>query len=78
MYKCFIKWQEQRLFEKVFEELALECDLQDIAIDSTTVKMHKEVGLKKEKIGKSRGGNTTKIHVATDSLDNSVKVRLMS
>lgn len=31
---------------------------------------------KKESIGKSRGGNTTKIHVAVDALGNSLKVKL--
>ena len=76
VYKCFSKWQEG-LFEKVFEELALECDLQDVSIDSTIVKVHKDTGSKKkESIGKSSGGNKTKIHVTTDALGNPVKVIL--
>ena len=48
VYKCFSKWQEQGLFEKIFEELALECDLQDVSIDSTSVKVHKDAGSKKK------------------------------
>ena len=48
VYKCFSKWQEQGLFEKIFEELALECDLQDLSIDSTSVKVHKDAGSKKK------------------------------
>ena len=48
VYKCFSKWQEQGLFEKVFEELALGYDLQDVYIDSTIVKVHKDAGSKKK------------------------------
>ena len=48
VYKCFSKWQEQGLFEKIFEELALECDLQDVSIDSTSVKVHKDAGSKNQ------------------------------
>ena len=48
VYKCFSKWQEQGLFEKIFEELALECDLQDLSIDSTSVKVHKDASSKKK------------------------------
>ena len=42
--ECFSKWQEQGMFEKVFKKLALECDLQDVSIDSTIVKAHKDAG----------------------------------
>ena len=47
VYKCFSKWQKQRLFEKIFEELALDCE-QDVSIDSTIVKAHKDAGSKKK------------------------------
>ena len=32
VYKCFSKWQETGLFEKIFKDSALECDLQGISI----------------------------------------------
>ena len=48
VYKCSSKWQEQGLFEKIFEELALDFDLQDVSIDSTIVKVHKDAGSKKK------------------------------
>ena len=48
VYKCFSKWQEQGLFEKIFKELALNCDLQDVSLDSTTVKVHQDAGSKKK------------------------------
>ena len=67
-----------KVFSRRFlrNELTLECDLQDLSIDSTSVKVHKDAGSKKELVGKSRGGNTTKIHVAVDALSNPVKVKL--
>ena len=37
VYKCFSKWQAQGLF-----------DLQDLSIDSTSVKVHKDAGSKKK------------------------------
>lgn len=49
VYKCFAKWQEQGLFEKIFKELTIDCDLQDISIDSTTVKVHQDAGSEKKK-----------------------------
>ena len=48
VYKCFAKWQEQGVFEKVFHELRIETDLQDISIDSTSCKAHQHsAGAKK-------------------------------
>jgi transposase len=48
VYKCFAKWQEQGVFEKVFHELRIEADLQDISIDSTSCKAHQHsAGAKK-------------------------------
>ena len=46
MYKCFSKRQVQSIFEKILNDLATDCDLQDVSIDSTTVKVH---GSKKKK-----------------------------
>ena len=48
VYKCFSKWQEQGIFEKILHNLALEADFQDISIDSTIVKVHQDAGSKKK------------------------------
>ena len=48
VYKCFSKWQEQGIFEKILADLALEADFQDISIDSTIVKVHQDSGSKKK------------------------------
>ena len=48
IYKCFAKWAEAGTFEKVFKDLAKECDLQDIYIDSAIIKVHRDGGSKKK------------------------------
>ena len=48
VYKCFAKWQKHGIFEKIFHELRIEADLQDISIDSTSCKVHQHsAGAKK-------------------------------
>lgn len=48
VYKCFSKWQEQGIFEKILHNLSMEADFQDISIDSTIVKVHQDAGSKKK------------------------------
>ena len=49
VYKRFVKWQEAGIFEKIFKDLALDADMQDISIDSTCIKAHKaSAGAKKQ------------------------------
>ena len=48
VYKCFSTWQDTGLFEKIFTDLALEGDLQDVSIDSTIIKVHQAAGSKKK------------------------------
>ena len=42
--KCFSKWQQHDIFNKIFEELMLDCDLKEVSIDSTIVKVHQDTG----------------------------------
>jgi len=41
VYKRFKEWSESGLIEQIFLELAADADLQEIMIDSTSVKAHK-------------------------------------
>ena len=41
IYKRFVKWQESGLLEKIFCDLQEDTDLQDMSIDSTSIKAHK-------------------------------------
>lgn len=48
VYKRFAKWQEEKLFEKIFNDLGVDADLQDLSIDSTSCKAHQHsAGAKK-------------------------------
>ena len=48
VYRRFKEWEESGLFQKILEELAEEADLQDMSIDSTSVKAHQaSAGAKK-------------------------------
>ena len=50
VYKRFLKWSKAGIFEKIFQDLAADADMQDISIDSTCIKAHKaSAGAKKEK-----------------------------
>lgn len=50
VYKRFVQWQTSGLLEKIFHDLASDADLQDISIDSTSIKAHKASA------GAQRGG----------------------
>ena len=48
VYRYFCRLQEKQVFEKIFEELKKEADMQDISIDSTFVSVHRSaLGAKK-------------------------------
>ncbi len=48
VYNRFVKWQESGLFAHILEELGEDADLQDISIDSTSIKAHQHsAGAKK-------------------------------
>lgn len=48
VYKKFAKWQKAGIFEKMFYELQIDVDLQDLSIDSTSCKVHQHAaGAKK-------------------------------
>lgn len=52
VYKRFRKWQNEALFRKIFENMTVDADLQDISIDGTYIKAHKASA------GAKRGGTT--------------------
>lgn len=40
VYKRFVQWQEAGIFEKILQDLCIEADLQDMSLDSTSIKVH--------------------------------------
>lgn len=48
VYDRFRAWAEANVFEKIFEMLGVDADMQDLSIDSTSVKVHQHAaGAKK-------------------------------
>ncbi|WP_156130327.1 IS5 family transposase [Paenibacillus durus] len=85
VYSRFRLWSNDDLFQKVFESLTSDADLQDVSLDSTSCKVHQHAaGAKKgaenaetnQEIGLSRGGRNTKIHAVVDALGNPVRLFL--
>ena len=70
IYKKFNRWSAKGKIKKILKELVKEPDLEWEFIDSSFVKAHQHsagaASGQNEAIGKSKGGNTTKIHMAVD------------
>lgn len=71
IYKGFNDWSSKGKLMKVFKKLVEAPDLEWEFIDGSIVRAHQHSagaqGEEKQAIGKSRGGNTTKIHMAVDA-----------
>ena len=70
-YKSDDLWSKKGILQKLFESLASEGDPEWLFLDGSIVKAHQDssgaAGKQDEAIGKSRSGNSTKIHLAVDS-----------
>jgi transposase len=78
IYKRFARWSQTGVFEKLFEHFAQDSNLEYLLIDSTVVRSpslqppeQKKHGA--QSLGRSRGGFSTKIHLATDALGNAIR-----
>lgn len=71
VFRRFNLWSKKGLLTLLFEGLSQEHDCEWLFIDGSIVKAHQDsagaCSGEEEAIGKSRGGNTTKIHLAVDS-----------
>lgn len=76
IYRAFLRWSKKGKLMKIFEYLSKEADLEWVFIDGSYVKAHQHacnIANKEEQgIGKSVGGNTTKIHLVVDACGNAV------
>lgn len=70
IYQQFNRWSSKEKLYKIFKTLIQEPDLEWAFIDGSIVRAHQHgtgaVSKEHQAIGKSRGGNTTKIHMAVD------------
>ena len=70
IFQKFNRWSSKGKLMTLFKALIQEPDLECEFIDGSIVKAHQHSAAASEEnqaIGKSRGGNTTKIHMAVDT-----------
>jgi len=80
VYRRFNVWSKKGVWEALFKYVAQDPDLEHLLIDSTIVRAHAcAAGYRAgdqsvEGLGRSCGGFSSKIHVATDALGNPIKI----
>ncbi len=71
MFRRFNLWSQKGVLDKLFRDLSTESDPDWLFIDGSIVKADQDssgaASDDTQAIGKSRGGNSTKIHLAVDS-----------
>lgn len=71
VFRRFNLWSKRGVLQKLFQSISSENDPEWLLIDGSIVKAHQDscgaASGADEAIGKSRGGNSTKIHLAVDS-----------
>ena len=71
VYRRFNLWSKKGILNHLFMQLARIADFEWVFLDGSIVRAHQHstgaATSSSEQIGKSRGGNTTKIHLAVDS-----------
>jgi transposase len=84
VYKRFRNWSNHGVWERLHQFCIQEPDLEHLIIDSTIIRAHscaagalkKHGGGDEQALGRSRGGFSTKIHIAVDALGNPMKFAL--
>jgi transposase len=71
VFRRFNLWSRKGILQVIFGRISQETDMEWMFIDGSIVRAHQHstgaASASGEAIGKSRGGNTTKIHLAVDS-----------
>ena len=58
LYDKFARWSDAGIIEKIFEALTIDADMQDLSLDSTSVKVHQHAaGAKRGFSRKNQPGN---------------------
>ncbi|WP_206407744.1 IS5 family transposase [Pseudomonas oleovorans] len=82
VFKRFRDWVKADVFQRLFDAVSEQPDMEYAMVDATIVKVHRhgqgaKGGPSGQAIGHSRGSMTTKILALTDALGNLVKFVLM-
>jgi transposase len=81
VFQRFNRWCKKGVFSRLFEVFR-DPDLEVLMLDSTVIRAHqhsagqKNSTPKQEQLGRSRGGVSTKIHVAVDGLGKPTQIIL--
>ena len=71
IFRRFNLWSKKGVMDEIFQRLSRLHDTEWLFIDGSIVKVHQDgacvAAPENQEIGKSRGGNSTKIHLAVDS-----------
>ncbi|HIF9456475.1 TPA: IS5 family transposase [Photobacterium damselae] len=71
VYRRFNLWSKKGILDNIFKELSNMTDFEWVFLDGSIIRAHQHstgaATESSEQIGKSRGGNSTKIHLAVDS-----------
>ncbi|WP_281792288.1 IS5 family transposase [Desulforhabdus amnigena] len=81
VYKRFARWCNKGIFSRMHEHFIDDPDMENFMFDSTIVRAHpcaagalkRSGGQETQALGRSRGGFSTKIHVAVDGLGNPLR-----
>ena len=81
VYHRFSSWSKAGVFDELLRVLSQDSDCENVMVDGTYIRAHQHAagglgGPKKNEIGLSRGGLTTKIHALVDGLGNPLHVHL--
>ena len=84
VYKRFARWCDKGIFQRLHQHFVNDPDMEWLIIDTTIVRAHPcAAGALKtgggqdcQALGRSRGGFSTKIHVAVDGLGNPLRFEL--
>jgi transposase len=82
VFRRFSRWSQKGIWHRIFEATADAPDFEYLIVDSTIIRAHqhasgaKKGGLKIQAIGRSRGGLSTKIHMAVRGLGCPVRIIL--
>lgn len=80
IYQQFNRWSSKNKLIKIFKDLVQDPDLEWEFIDGSIVRAHQHssgaAGEASQAIGKSVGGNTTKIHMAVDAFGLPIEFQL--
>jgi transposase len=81
VYVRFSRWVKKGVWQRLFEANRVGPDLEELLMDSTTVRAHQHAAGAQKKagpqaLGRSRGGFSPRIHAVVEALGNPVRWRL--